>query len=471
MKYSCKICNKSFSLAGLSSHVTRMHVGKEIESLEKYYRLYMNPNWKDISVCKVCGINLKFRNTRIGYKKYCSHMCANNDNPNHIKKLKQYYKDKYNTEYPSQEDLQKEKELYIQNRDKGKPSVYICKICKRDFSTMGGLTSHLHFQHINKEIKSLEEYYQQYIDLNWKENNTCRTCGKKTKFHNITNGYKNFCNSTCINKNEEKKEKVRQTNLDKYGVSHNFQREDIKENIKKTNLEKYGYEYACQSELIKERMAQTNLKRRGVRTPFECKEVLEKSKITNLKKYGTEFPQLNPIIKQKKIDTCQLKYGADSPLQSKLVHEKIKSTNLKNLGVEYPFQSKKIIEKVKLVNLNRYGFENPMHNSEIFEKQGKARRYYPIKDFTLPNGNIITYQSKMELKFIKDCIESNIEIEDGDIINYRHKNKDHKYFVDFKIKIDNKWRLIEIKGTHKWYYEALASGVLEAKNKAVKLYR
>ena len=42
--------------------------------------------------------------------------------------------------------------------------------------------------------------------------------------------------------------KIRQTNLNKYGVSHNWMRQDEKEKMKQTNLEKYGVPYFCMRE-------------------------------------------------------------------------------------------------------------------------------------------------------------------------------------------------------------------------------
>jgi len=41
-----------------------------------------------------------------------------------------------------------------------------------------------------------------------------------------------------------------------------------------------------------------------------------------------------------------------------------------------------------------------------------------------------------------------------------------KYFVDFKIKDDNKWRLVEIKGRNQWFYKDMKTGKLELKFKS-----
>lgn len=49
------------------------------------------------------------------------------------------------------------------------------------------------------------------------------------------------------------KEKTIKTNLEKYGVEHNLQREEIQNKIKKTNLEKYGVERCMQNPEIMEK--------------------------------------------------------------------------------------------------------------------------------------------------------------------------------------------------------------------------
>lgn len=54
-------------------------------------------------------------------------------------------------------------------------------------------------------------------------------------------------------------EKVKATNMKKYGCENVFQNEEIKENIKKTNLEKYGCEFANQSTEVQLKARQTRI--------------------------------------------------------------------------------------------------------------------------------------------------------------------------------------------------------------------
>lgn len=63
---------------------------------------------------------------------------------------------------------------------------------------------------------------------------------------------------------EEYKNRLRETNLEKYGVSCVFELNSVKEKIKKTCLEKYGVEYSSSSSEIRERVRETCLNKYGV---------------------------------------------------------------------------------------------------------------------------------------------------------------------------------------------------------------
>ncbi len=82
-----------------------------------------------------------------------------------------------------------------------------------------------------------------------------------------------FCNTctTIIKKN-----KLKQTNLERYGVENTFQSELFKEKIKQTNLEKYGVEHVSQSNEIKKKIKITNLEKYGVENVSQNSQIAEK---------------------------------------------------------------------------------------------------------------------------------------------------------------------------------------------------
>lgn len=88
----------------------------------------------------------------------------------------------------------------------------------------------------------------------------------------------------------------------------------------------------------------------------------------------------------------------------------------------------------------------------------------------MKNGNQIIVNSSFEEKFITICEDMNINIKRGPIIKYFWNKINKLYFIDFEIEKNNIKYLVELKGTHKWYYEELNNGKLNAKTEATKAY-
>ncbi|MFW5847626.1 MAG: DUF7487 domain-containing protein [bacterium] len=154
----------------------------------------------------------------------------------------------------------------------------------------------------------------------------CNVCGREIKWRNrFTEGYQKVCSRKCMSLDKERIEKIKQTNLKKYGVSSVSQVEKIKEKRKQTYKEKFGNE---------------NI--------FESKEIKEKTKVTNLKKYGTEYVSQSDIFKQKLKENNKKKYGVNSPNKLIEVKEKIKKTVIDRYGVDSVMKC----EKIKNKNIN-----------------------------------------------------------------------------------------------------------------------
>jgi hypothetical protein len=100
----------------------------------------------------------------------------------------------------------------------------------------------------------LKDYKNEYISRDLVINAKCLTINCE----NIVN--KKFrqllisgCYCLVCTKNNTK-DKIKKSNLEKYGVENPFQNESIKDKIKKSNLEKYGVEYLCQTKDIKDKI-------------------------------------------------------------------------------------------------------------------------------------------------------------------------------------------------------------------------
>ena len=138
-------------------------------------------------------------------------------------------------------------------------------------------------------------------------------------------------------------------------------------------------------------------------------------------------------------------------------------------------REKDLLEKIqyieyKCMNCNSHFINRDLHiqknKYKIFCKDCNfTNNIFKIRKTTNIKGKGITYQSKLELKFIQLCNKNGIEIVDGPKIDYTFNDKNRKYKVDFFIPKLN--LLIEIKDHHHWHKKNLKSGLFDSKMGAV----
>ena len=239
-----------------------------------------------------------------------------------------------------------------------------CEICGKNFKTFSGLAIHL-----KKEKITAKEYYDEYLNgIKY-----CY-CGKDSKFKNLEYGYLQYCSVTCMNKSTEHKEKIKQSNIKKYGVSCIFQLVETQNKIKDTILERYGVTHQSQSSSFKEKFKKTCLENYGVDSPLKSSLVIEKIKKTNLEKYGCENVFQNEQIKEKSKQTMLDKYNVENASKCPILQEKKKQTFIDRYGVNQPFQNSDIWNKVKKTFLEKYGVDNISKLEEIKEQKRQSQR-------------------------------------------------------------------------------------------------
>jgi hypothetical protein len=81
---------------------------------------------------------------------------------------------------------------------------------------------------------------------------------------------------------EQIKENRRKTNIEKFGVDHHMKLDIQKEKVKTTNLQRYGTELPMQNEEIKSRMIETW-------KSLDREEIRKNTKATNIVRYGVEY--------------------------------------------------------------------------------------------------------------------------------------------------------------------------------------
>jgi hypothetical protein len=94
--------------------------------------------------------------------------------------------------------------------------------------------------------------------------------------------------------------------MERYGVENPFQSEDIKDKIKKTNMERYGDECISKTTHYKTAFKKTNMERYGVENPFQSEDIKDKIKKTNMERYGEVYPTQSDVIKNKAKQTREV---------------------------------------------------------------------------------------------------------------------------------------------------------------------
>lgn len=180
-------------------------------------------------------------------------------------------------------------------------------------------------------------------------------------------------NSLGINREESliKKDNVdivKKSNLEKFGVEYNWQRDAVKEKIKKTNLERHGVEYPQQSLDIQEKTKENNLKKWGHECPLHAKEISNKIREDSLSRHGVSHPSVSEEANLKRKETNLKVYGCENPFGNYEVKDKIRESLINSYGVDNPQKSEDIRVKTYQTNLERYGHEHPAQNEDIKTK-------------------------------------------------------------------------------------------------------
>lgn len=296
-------------------------------------------------------------------------------------------------------------------------------------------------------------------------------CGvsNQKSFRRIVESGGAFCDS-C--KEINTKEKIKHTNLEKYGVENPFQNEIIKNKIKETTIANLGVDHPSKSKEIMNKIQRTNLEKYGnicslqgteqkimvkntfinkfgVKHPLKNKDIINKIQSTNYKRYGGKSPYSDPEIQAKCTQTNLKRYGTKCPLQNLEILSKIKETNIAKYGVDHPTKSEVVKNKIKETCIRKYGVEYPQQSLEIQHKsQCNAKKY---KLITMPSGQqrrVQGYEPYALKHLLKQYSEEQI-ISDRQYIpkiKYSFNEKCKYYFPDIFIPSENK--IIEVKSTY-----------------------
>lgn len=234
-----------------------------------------------------------------------------------------------------------------------------CELCNREFKSLRSLG--LHLTHSHKDI-SHKEYFDTYMKKD--SDGICPVCGNPTKFKGGLHGYARTCSVSCGQKHPDTRQKMINTNLDKFGVTNPFGSKQIRDKIKQTNKERIGVENPFQ---------QKNVQLKA-RTNSHTKEAEQKRQSTNLEKYGNKYHIASKEIRQKSINTYQEKYGVTNAYSIPKIHTKAVQNSLNyhdDNGNDSSWEAKLYNALVE-------------HNIEFKQHYNKDIRYPYQCDFYLP---------------------------------------------------------------------------------------
>lgn len=240
----CLICGLEFQ--DLGSHLRFDHHVKA----KSYYDQYLKK--PEDGLCKCCGKPTKFLTINSGYRSFCSKKCKNDSYDILQEKMKLTCLERYGVENASQSEE-------IRNK------------IKQTNLERYGCEYAIGSEKVKKKIKE-----------SWKnKSEEEKEAFRKKK----SDAWKNRTpdeNKSIINK-------MKQTNLERYGCEIASQSDEVQRKMKQTCLKRYGYENPFKDKNIQEKIKQTNLERYGVYSPAQSDQIMNKMKQTNLEKYGVEF--------------------------------------------------------------------------------------------------------------------------------------------------------------------------------------
>lgn len=88
--------------------------------------------------------------------------------------------------------------------------------------------------------------------------------------------------------------------------------------------------------------------------------------------------------------------------------------------------------------------------------------------FKIKYYNKIRYQSQLEFRFIRFCMENNINIQNGPVIEYYWNGSKHKYYIDFLL--PDYQILIELKDNHIWHKHQINNNRWQCKESSAIQY-
>lgn len=261
---------------------------------------------------------------------------------------------------------------------------------------------------------------------NQTERPRCPGCGAELRFISISKGYQKYCCMKCRCNSPEYIAK-------KSGPRKN--KDAVQEKIRKTNLERYGVENVFQSKKIQNKIKETFAERYGVTHPLQIPGVKQKIQDT-YKKHCEEDSLFREAINKKIKETYKRRLEYDPEFinnKNKKISKGISKTYSKHCIIDSTYaetKNKKISESVK----TRFNYTKET-NPEIIKERYK-------KSYNTKKQNNSFNTSKIEEQFAGWLTDNNIKF----IRQYRSER--YPFACDFYFPDDDLYFEINANWTH-----------------------
>ena len=254
------------------------------------------------------------------------------------------------------------------------------------------------------ELQRYKEYLdQRFIDSNSYpetlkriknnilEKPKCPYCGNPVKFiGKPSHLFQKYCSTSCRAKDVSKTywiEGQKKYNLEKYGVEHNFQREDVKEKRKQTLIEKYGTDNPLNNDKIKYNVVLNIIKNRN----WYRGNIEDLKEINQLEDFIYDFCKIKNVDKPEIFD-IQYAYNKlySEVIKSEEVQEKRSKTlknhyNTDNLGEVYKQSyldkyNQNISDYLKISEVRQKSHDTKKKNHSFSISKPEIRIYNLIKE-------------------------------------------------------------------------------------------
>ena len=193
-------------------------------------------------------------------------------------------------------------------------------------------------------------------------------------------------------------EKIRDHWQREHGVDNPQQVPEIRAQTRATVVERYGGELRG-SPILRERIDQTNMERYGSAEPSRHLDVKAHIRATNMERFGVPWTSMDPAIRQKQVDTMIERWGSHF-FASEEGKEILRGILMDKYGVEFPSQIDGHRDRVEATCLERYGVTHPMQLEEFREKA----RQTCIARYGTPFPGLMTQgMNKLEAKVSTFC--------------------------------------------------------------------